>query len=99
MEHCSHVTIFMACYVSGATSAMALYAFSTVYSETAAFSFKKAIVYSFYFGVLGLIPTLMLFDVLGGKPAWYKALGLSGGVGVGVLKVDKLLEMWAGRSK
>lgn len=92
MEECSHVTIFAVCYLSAATSAMALYAFSTVYSETQKFSFKKAIAYSFYFGTLGLIPTLLLFDWLGGKTAWYKAVGLSGGVGIGVLKADKILE-------
>jgi hypothetical protein len=99
MEDCSHVEIFMTCYVAAATSAMALYSFSTVYSETQVFSFKKAIAYSFYFGVLGLLTSMLGFDWLGGKPKWYRVVGVSGGVGIGVLKAEKLIELLAGLFK
>lgn len=96
MEDCTHTQIFLLCYVASATSAISSYAYSTLYSETAIFSYKKAAVYSFYFGAAGLITCMLGFDWFGGKKAWYKVLGVAGGVGIGAIRADYFIARLGG---
>lgn len=88
MEECSHIQIFATCYLASALSAVCAYSYSTLYSETQVFSYRKAAVYSLYFGTAGILTCMLGFDLLGGKKAWYRAVGLAGGIGIGAIKAD-----------
>lgn len=88
MEDCSHIQIFAICYLASALSAVCTYSYSTLYSETHSFSYRKVAVYSLYFGTAGLLACMIGFDMLGGKKAWYRAVGLAGGIGIGAIKAD-----------
>lgn len=99
MEDCSHIQIFAICYLASALSAICTYSYSTLYSETAVFSYKKAMLYSLYFGTAGIITCMMGFDLLGGKKAWYRVVGVAGGIGIGAIKADVWIARLNGPSK
>lgn len=99
MEDCSHIQIFATCYLASALSAICTYSYSTLYSETAVFSYRKAAIYSLYFGTAGILTCMLGFDLIGGKKAWYRAVGLAGGIGLGAIKADALIARFTGENK
>lgn len=92
MENWTHLEIFFACFVTAALSSLVTYSYSTVNSPDQKFEWRKACTYPFYFGAAGIVTCMLGFDYFGGKAKWYQVVGIAGSIGLGVLKVDWLME-------